>query len=462
MGRLFWKFFFASWLTLLLAGVGVGSVVWWRQQLLENERRPDTLMTGRYAAFMVNAAANVLKFGGSAALRQFLQQPQPNAAPPVYAIDDGDRDILARDIGEELLADVRTFHSRPSASDALRMVTTDDGQRYLLFVAVPEERVNPHAAGAPRRWRHGPPPPKPPSPWLLVMSGTLASLLLSAALAWYFAKPIRSLRRAFNDVGDGHLGTRVADLMGKRQDELADLGRDFDHMAAQLERLVTAQQRLLHDVSHELRSPLARMQAAIGIAQQQPDKIPQTLERIERESQRISDLVGELLVLSRLEAGVDQGETSTVELDELLMEIVADASFEAAHKGVNIDCCGDVSVSLETRGDLLHRAIENVLRNAVQYSPAGGRIDIASRIDHAEHCVWLTIADQGCGVPDGDLDAIFKPFFCGAGKRPDSTGLGLTITRRAVETLNGAVTARNRPQGGLSIEMRLPLIWKRY
>jgi signal transduction histidine kinase len=285
----------------------------------------------------------------------------------------------------------------------------------------------------------------------------LASLLFSGILAWYFAKPIRSLRDAFSAVAQGRLNTRIGNAMGRRGDELADLGRDFDHMAQKICALINAQQHLLHDVSHELRSPLARIQAAIGLAQQQPEKLPATLERIERESQRISDLVGELLMLSTLEAGVAPGKLDLINLDDLMADIVADVRFEAEPRRIALSYHGDIDVVVECQSELLHRAIENVLRNAVQHCKAEGTVLIAANFDGNNRCLRIQVDDEGPGVPDQDLTAIFQPFFrSGQPQKSHSTGLGLTIAHRAVEAHGGNITASNRPEGGLRVVIEIP------
>lgn len=479
MGRLFWKFFFAFWLALLTAAVGVGTAMWWRHLDADQQNRSDAGSIDHHAGMFVAGAAQVLKYGGVEALRELLNETGDRPGPMVYAVDDQGKDILERPIAPELLQHARHFLDEGRDSKAVRIVEVSHGQRYLLFAELPQPgSIGQHFdIGAPpglMRGIDGPPMPPPdfaedgpgpaqhrhhgpPSPWPTIVSGLLASLLFSAALAWYFATPIRSLRKAFAAAAEGHLETRVAESMGKRQDELADLGRDFDHMAARLASSIGAQQRLLHDVSHELRSPLARMQAAIGLAQQQPDKIPATLERMERESQRISDLVGELLVLSRLESGIDEGEVGEVDLGDLLADIVEDARFEAGRKAVVICYDGFDDIIVDSRGELLHRAVENVLRNAVQYCRHGGDVAVIASFDAAGKRLRIAIDDQGPGVADADLAAIFQPFFRGSRlNRPDSIGLGLAIASRAVDSLGGSIRAANRLQGGLRVEIEVP------
>lgn len=468
MGRLFWKFFFAFWLAVLTAGTGVGTAVWWRHNNLENQQQAAEAVIDRHADIFVISAANILQYAGEAALRNFLSTPHAKPMPPVFAIDEKDQEILQRRVAPEVLKQARSLYSQQAFPEAIRMVSTPDGHQYMLFVQAPEhgfdamprprfpgEKDKPHSEPL-EPHQHG--PAKPRSPIWPILAGLMSSLLFSALLAWYFAKPIRNLRDALAAAANGHLETRIAPAMGKRHDELADLGRDFDHMAAQLDSLITAQQRLLHDVSHELRSPLARMQAAIGLAQQQPEKIPSSFERIQRESQRISDLIGELLVLSRLEAGVGEGEIIETDLGDLLADIVEDAQFEAEQKGVKIDFLGfEEEVIVKTRCELLHRAVENVLRNALQHCKQDGKVSVIAKFDDADRHLKIGIADQGPGVAEAELKLIFQPFFRGNRQnRPDSIGLGLTIAKRAIEVLDGSISAHNRPQGGLNVEISIP------
>lgn len=455
MGRLFWKVFLAFWLALLLAGGGVGTVVWLRHLALQQETEAGIDVRGR-AARWVGTTEAVLRHGGVAALRGLLAEWERSPAPQVLAVDETDRDLLARPISSDLLAQARAMVLEGDFPGQVRQVTADDGHTYLLFMPGPErdgEASQPPYFGPSRGFVHGRPPP---SPVLPIVSGVIASLLFSAWLAWYLAKPIRHLRSAFSAVAAGRLETRVAASMGRRRDEMADLGREFDHMAGQIKTLMDAQQRLLHDVSHELRSPLARLQAAIGLARQKPDRTDATLERIEREALRLDELVGELLTLSRLEAGVT-GAMEEIDLDELLEGIVEDARFEAEAKGVRLEAvtCGG---TLQGGWELLHRAIENVLRNALKHSPAGGSVAIESHPDAHLGQLHLAVADQGPGVAEAELDAIFQPFFrSGGGVGKGGFGLGLAIARRAVEAHGGTIRAVNQPAGGLRVEIVLPL-----
>ncbi len=314
--------------------------------------------------------------------------------------------------------------------------------------------------------RRGPDGPGRPGPALFplepIVGGVLASLIVAALLAWYVSKPIRSLRQAFDAAAQGNLDVRIGDRMGRRRDELADLGRDFDRTAAQLKQLMDGQRRLLHDVSHELRSPLARLQAAVGLARQQPGNFDASMDRIERESARMDKLVDELLMLSRIEAGFRTGQDDDVDLVLLVNEVAQDAAFEAGAGAVpvavdaNVDALG--AVAIKGNPEMLHRALENVVRNAARYTPPGGRVRIVAEHDRTRREIRITVADDGPGVAATELESIFEPFYRGTeAKGTRGHGLGLAIARRVVEAHGGSIRASNRAAGGLTIEIRLPV-----
>lgn len=309
-------------------------------------------------------------------------------------------------------------------------------------------------------------PPPPPQhrprggvPIFPILTGLFASIVCAVVLAWYFAKPIRHLRQAFEVAAEGDLSVRVSPLMAGRRDELADLGQGFDRMTERLDSLMRGQRQLLHDVSHEMRSPLARLQAAIGLARQQPARIENSLGRIERESERINLLVGELLTLSRLEAGVAQA-LENVEMADLLNDIVEDARFEGAGRQVSIEFKPEVVAEVRANPELLHRAIENVVRNALRFSPEGGVVEVVA--GQTEHGILsIEISDNGPGVPADQFAEIFKPFFrsdaVATRKRGEGYGLGLAIAQKVIATVDGQIQAKNKPAGGLLVEIKLPV-----
>lgn len=445
MGRLFWKFLFAFWGSVIGAGLIVGlGVMLLRPQVDELQLRPAA---GPRAAALVNRAAATLAAEGPQALQRLLSERRHGRrhGPPLLVIDRAGKELFGRPLPPGSLTHARSLARLGAITPgepAVRLVAIDD-EEYLLFVPVP-----PHAEAD----RRG-----PSGPWLPIVTGLIASLGFSTLLAWYFAKPLGHLRAAFTAAAEGRLDERVQPRMGSRRDEIADLGRHFDAMASRLQTLLGAQRQLLHDVSHELRSPLARLQAAAGLARQDPACLDAALERIERETMRLDTLVGELLTLSRLEAGVNDTKRETVDVVELLASIAEDGRFEAQACGKEL--CFDAPASelrMDAHAELLHRAFENVIRNAIRFTAAGTAVEVS--LHTTQGALSVKVRDRGPGVPEGDLQAVFQPFHRGAsGRGADGFGLGLAIARHAVEHHGGQIIARNRDGGGLCLEIRLPM-----
>jgi two-component system sensor histidine kinase CpxA len=284
----------------------------------------------------------------------------------------------------------------------------------------------------------------------------LTAVLVCYALALYLTSPITKLREATHKLADGDLRTRVAPRLGRRHDELADLASDFDIMAERIESLITSQQRLARDISHELRSPLARLNVALEIAKQNStvETEPQ-LARIERESDRLNEMISRLLTLAQLESGSVDVEREAVDLAELVRDVAADADFEAQANGkfvqvTTADKCGVIGSE-----SLLRSAIENVLRNAVRYTPDRSVVEVSLTATNG-HAV-LSVSDKGGGVPDDELGNIFKPFYRIGESRERKTGgigLGLAIAKRAIAAHRGSISARNAG-GGLTIDIKL-------
>lgn len=490
-GRLFWKFFLSILLAQIAAAVGIGSVFWLREQARVSSAI-TVIETGPPAGFMLDSAAIALKYGGIPALREMVSgMVAQKGRHSIYAVDRNGRELLGRAVTATMREQARRELDTERPYRPVRMLEAPGGQQLLLFVP----RIYRNAAGdtltaaqvAPAGDQPGTQPGvRPPGPggpgehpgfgrgggprgpfipgWPLtrpipLFATIVVSLLFAALLAWYFSRPIRALRSAFEAAAAGDLAPRFAD--GKLGgDELNDLGRDFDRMSGQLRALMDGQRRLLHDVSHELRSPLARLQAAIGLAHQQPDKIATSLARIEREGVRMDKLVGELLTLSRLEANPDLPKNETIDMQELVDGIAADARFEAGAEGpaIELDIEGEAPVCVRGAPDLLWRAIENVVRNAVKHGGAQGRVEL--RLRAGARAVHVDVLDRGPGILEQDLPSIFQPFYRSnpVKNNVDGHGLGLAIAERVVHAHGGAITARNREGGGLHVAITLPLV----
>ena len=479
MGRLFWKFFLSILLAQIAATVGIGGAFWLRDQA-RHRTEAAQLDTGMPAQFLLDAAGMTLKHGGLPALREMVQGMRRHT---VYLLDARGAELLGRTVPAELRANAAAQSKEAGTRSPVRSLLAPDGQRYLAFVPRFDLRAEQRAtrgqpsAGAPDGPPGGPfgagmPGPgdgmrgPPGGPMVFgyrvgrifpMIGATLASLLFAALLAWYFSRPIRALRSAFYAASTGDLAPRFAGETG-RSDEFRDLGRDFDRMTGQLRNLIDGQRRLLHDVSHELRSPLARLQAAIGLAHQQPDKLAASLERIERESVRMDKLVGELLTLSRLEATQRIAQREPIDVGEMVEQIADDARFESSGSGAVITVAAVDGITVAGAPDLLWRALENVVRNAVRHG--GGAVDITVASTCTE--VAVNVSDRGPGIHPDDLPSLFQPFFrCqavdGSQASVDGHGLGLAIARRVIDAHDGVIHVDNRAGGGLAVTVTLPL-----
>lgn len=448
MGRLFWKFFIAIWLAQLAGTMSVMVIVETIYRF-EEDGRPSAVVD-RSESALIDSAAAALRYGGSEALSMMVEE---TAKQTLIAVDDNDRDILNRPVDQAMLKWARENISKQQETDSVRQVLSSDGHKYLLFI---QNSVR-------REARQDTSPLPPHGAKLLpiepLLAHLVASLLVASLLAHYLSRPIRSLRSAIQAMGAGQLQVAVADAVKRRNDELADLLREFDHMAKKVATLVDGQRQLFHDVSHELRSPLSRMQVAIGLAKQKPEKGAEMLERVDQEIVRIDGLISELLALSRL--AVDEIELSNEEecdIDVILAEIVEGARFEGNVKGKRVHFVGDTGVSIKGNRELLRRAIENVVRNAIDHTPSDCTILVEAKMHEERGQLRISISDTGLGVPDSELARIFDSFFRGTGanRKQASHGLGLPITKRIIDAHHGELRARNLAKGGLCVDIFLP------
>ncbi len=457
LGRLFWKIFAAAWLALLLTGSLVGTLLWLDSRSIAERYR--VLDDGPLGQMMVDAAASIAAHGGRPALIEWMQRAPREGGrprPSVYAIDAQGRELLGRPVPEVIIDAARASMDGPASSDqrrpALRRLDVD-GETLLVFVALPPLRPT-HQPGAEL---HPLPGVRLP-PWAMPLAtGLVSSLILAALLAWYFARPLRALDSAFKSAGQGDLSVRVAPVIGSRRDEVADLGRGFDQMVERLDALLQAQRRLLHDVSHELRSPLARLQVCVGLARRDPAQASAMLERIERETGQMDALIEEILTLARLEAGTTSEEPAVRnDLAALVDEICEDNRIEAGARNVAVvlQGVGTTPVDLLARPVLLRRAIENVVRNAIQFAPAGTTVEVVMHDSAAN--VTIEVSDRGPGLSAAACEDIFKPFVRGGARSGKGFGLGLAIALRAVQAHDGTIAAHPRNGGGLVVTIVLP------
>ena len=272
----------------------------------------------------------------------------------------------------------------------------------------------------------------------------------------YLTKPLAKLGEAAANIAEGRLDTRVDPSLRHRRDEIADLARNFDRMAERIEMSITGQRRLLGDVSHELRSPLSRLIVALGLVKQGPtEEAAENLQRIGLEAQRLDTLIGQLLALTRIESGVDRGSPAPFDLTNVVQEVANDGDFEARARNRRVaiklaDACAVAGFE-----ELLRSAVENVVRNAIRHTVEGTVVEISLQAGNSR--ALLLVRDYGPGVPGSMLSEIFLPFRRVANGNSEGAGLGLAIAERAVHVHRGTIRAMNAPEGGLIVEIDLPL-----
>jgi signal transduction histidine kinase len=449
MRSLFLKIFLSYWLAFALFLVTT--------ILVTLALRPPRESSGTESAQQkfLTEAVQAYKNGGTGAVNTYLRNLRETQRVHAFLFDQQGHNLSGHGVPEWIerveRGQIHTADSiwgRMGPMQFLRPSITDaDGQSYNLVIELPSERT--------RFGPHG-------IPGFGILIAILCSGLVCYLLTRYLTSPIVRLRAATQKLAGGDLTARAGGL-ARGHDEMSELVRDFDTMAERLENLVNAQARLLKDISHELRSPLARLNVALELARQRAGTEAQSaLERIDLEANRLNELIGRLLTIVRLESGGDTMRKAPVHLGALVREITQDAAFEAQSRHCRVDC--SIVDDCVVIGDqaLLNSAIENIVRNAVRYTQEDTAVEV--RLE----CVAgpggplgiVRVTDSGPGVPDEALEKLFRPFYRiddDRGRGTGGAGLGLAIADRAVKLHGGTVKASNRPEGGLMIEIRLPL-----
>jgi two-component system sensor histidine kinase CpxA len=449
MRSLFLKIFLSFWLAQALFLVLATLVTLAIRQQAESAWEAEQ-------AQILSQAVQAYETGGPATLVQYLDQVRQSQGVRAYLLDENDQGLSGRRL-PDWAKDGERRRPRPPRGSFLgwmaarpqrQSITSASGHRYTLVMFPP-----PHGPFG-DLGIHG----------LGIFIAILSSGLVCYLLARYLTSPVVRLRAATQRLAGGDLSARAGVPPAGRHDELAELVRDFDTMADRLETSVKAQARLLNDISHELRSPLARLNVALGLSRQRSGPEAQSaLERIELEANRLNELIGRLLTIARLESGDQAMKQVPIRLQELIREIAQDAEFEAQSRKCRVDVTKVDDCTVMGDPSLLSSAIENVVRNAIQYTREGTDVQIGLECKEgtSETEAVIKISDFGPGVPDEALDKLFRPFYRiddARGRQTGGVGLGLAIAERAVRLHAGTIQASNRSEGGLMIEIRLPAI----
>jgi two-component system, OmpR family, sensor kinase len=427
--------------TILLWGVatiGLSLVGYYATSRLfdDHRRRPPDMMS-KTQTLQLELARRALEDGGPEGLSRYLRKLDEIFVAQHFLVDADGKDLADGTDRSALLARATSRKSPGHPPDDVPGVfsrLSEDGRARLLILAPPRARGGGDFL--------------PYYLWIL-----LVVVLLGYSLAVHLARPLLSLRSAVDRFGRGELSTRIG---WNRKDEIGELARAFDLMADRIETLMSAERRLLQDVSHELRSPLARLGFAIELARTGGDA-GLSLDRIKRDVDRLSSLVNALLQLTSAEGDPHSRNLRPVRLDELLGNLLDDCSVEADAKQCHLSLTEDGHPSVLGDAELLRRAIENVLRNAIRHAPDGTLIEVELR--GRPDLATITVRDFGTGVPDEALGSIFKPFFRVDDDRSRSSGgvgLGLSIARRAIDLHRGRIEAHNACPG-LRVVIELPV-----
>ncbi len=453
------RIFIWFWVTLTVCMVSITAL-----SLMEESGPALSLwryQVGRTLTLAGETALWIASEKGRDALRSYLAHLGAPTASRLYLFNDQLREVSGRAGGPRLRRFARRLleHARVMFDSGAgtflvgQRVTGPDGRYYVIIKQMAHRPLRTILGS--RRVIHD----------LLARITLIMAVvgLFSLLLARYLTRPLMTLKNAVRRLARGDLEVQVAPAIVKRRDEIGELARDFNHMAKRIEQLMKAQKRLLRDVSHELRSPLARLHVALELARNRDDgELEPMLNRIEREARRLNELIGQLLDLVRLQSGVLKAEGRRCPFTELVRSVVADAAYEARAAGKEVRLEGEAPVELPGSEELLRRAVENVVRNALRYTAEGSAVDVGVRVETAGRGneVVLTVRDRGPGVPSEALSDMFKPFHrVGGARERDSggVGLGLAIAREAIRVHGGTIEARNRTSGGLEVTVRLPL-----
>jgi len=453
MRSLFLRFFVSFWLIIgIIMGAAATGGFWYAERVreaIEDFELSDSMLT----------ASTALQDGGREGLTNWLRDFPETRGITLYVIDDQGFDLLDREISARVIRAYRRhrdyLRSRSPGRDDPRNlrrsrhlphIVAPNGDTYTLFVST--SRISEAIWGA------------TDIRLLFFIFALLVSGIVSYILATAIARPVRKLRDATVTLADGDLQVRVADSIGKRRDEFGMLGRDFDSMATKLQRAAEQQIELSRNISHELRSPLARIRVAVELARRKAGELEE-FERLDDEAERLDALIGQILSYTKLDADPNRGAVN-VDLSDVIDEVAENVNFECRADdadGITVVANANDGARIPGHHDVLVSAVENIVRNAVRHSPSGGVVHIDLAADAAG--AGMEITDDGTGVSAEDLEHLFDPFFrtqqSAETDGNGGTGLGLAIARRAIQLHGGQIVARNRDSGGLSILITLPI-----
>lgn len=452
MRRLFWRIFAAFWLAAIAI---ILALTWITSWTFESERIPGLGIT-RLQAGMDDQLLRVsreMRRRGYADVSTWPPGLLDRGPVSVYLIDPDGEELFGHALPDDVANALKNLHGgTPPASDRIRtrLIPTREGGTYVAIA-----RFDGSAFGR-LLFR------RPAAFWSHVGVALAIGALVSLLLAWYVAKPLERIRDSARRFAEGDLRARVGPLRIGRSAEMIALATEFDRMAERIATLVQNNQRLVRDVSHELRSPLARLRVALELARDRDvDTVRESLDRIEREADRLEAMLSQAIELSRLET-TREPRREVFALDELLEDAITNATYEGLPRGCKVVFGAREAVNVDGSADALYSALENVIRNALAYTADATTVEVSLRRLHDEpRRARIEVRDHGCGVAAGELHRIFEPFYrtdVARARSSGGTGLGLAIARRAIENHGGTIRATNAEGGGLVVGIDLPIV----
>ncbi|HNR91700.1 MAG TPA: ATP-binding protein [Dokdonella sp.] len=448
MRSLFWRIFAAIWLGNVAVIV---AFAWIMAVSFETERVPGLELTRMQAVMdeQLRRLDRSARRAGAERVDQSLRIAANMGPVEFYAVGADDRDRLGRPLSTEVLAAVATTRAgTPVETERMRSVASQlrDDDAPIVFVAAAEGSLILRAITR-----------GPVGGWMQIVLALVVSAIVGALLAWTVAAPLARIRASARRFAEGDLDARVGELRFGGSTEMTALAGEFDRMAERIKALVENNRRLVRDVSHELRSPLARLRVALELARGQgAAAVEASFERIERESDRLESMLAQAIELSRLETGIEP-RREHIALDELVEDVIANADYEGGPRGRKVAFVTREPIALDGVRDALMSAVENIVRNALAYTADNSSVEVTLQGEGGD--AVLRIRDHGPGVAEADLPRIFEPFYRTDAARARSsggTGLGLAIAFRAIANHRGTVVARNADGGGLEVVIRLP------
>ena len=393
--------------------------------------------------------------------RSSLHIPIPIFPGSGYYLFDMDGNVLgSASISEELISSYKKTRQRTEPTITFRRGVVTVGPKPLMLNQVPYELYLTKEMPRLVHWRVKQIMLRQ---WHQVILALGVSFFLCMVLARYLVGPIKRLQQVSRKLAQGDLQVRTGKKVSVRRDELGELGRDFDNMAERLENLMMSKERLLRDVSHELRSPLTRLQISLALARQKTPDAEAEHARIEREVERLDQMIGQIIFFARLQENTAQLAVEDIPLNQLVAKLVDDGDFEAQARNKSVVLKQQEPVVLKGIREALGSAVENIIRNAIRFAPEGSDIEV-SVSQEGKHYALVNIRDYGPGVPDEALEELFEPFFRvddTRGRENDGTGLGMAIASKSVQWHGGTIKARNA-NPGLEVTIRLPLKYAQF